>query len=101
MQLRVGLALASAVDTTTVIVTKVPEGDVDLTCGGVPMVPKGTVAAPAAADPAFMQGSELGKRYLDEDGTLEVLCTKGGEASLALGGKLLVIAGAKALPSSD
>jgi len=101
MQLRVGLALASAVDTTTIIVTKVPEGDVDLTCGGVPMVPKGSQAPPVTADPAFLQGSLLGKRYIDEDGTIEVLCTKGGEASLALSGKLLVTAEAKALPSSD
>ncbi|WGL54016.1 hypothetical protein P5P86_09350 [Nocardioides sp. BP30] len=101
MQLRVGLALASAVDTTTIIVTKVPEGEVDLTCGGVPMIPKGTEAPPTSADPAFMHGSLLGKRYVAEDGTLEVLCTKGGDASLALAGKLLVTADAKALPSSD
>ena len=101
MNLRVGDALASAVDSTQIIVTRAPEGDVDLTCGGVPLVAKGTEPMPENADPAFMKGSVLGKRYVDEAGTLEVLCTKAGEGSLALGGEILAPAGAKTLPSSD
>lgn len=101
MELRVGLALASAVDTTTIIVTKAPSGDVDLTCGGVPLIAKGTQAPEVEADPAHLKGSLLGKRYVDAADGIEVLCTKGGEASLALAGELLVPADAKALPSSD
>lgn len=101
MELRVGQALASAVDTTQVIVTKVAPGDVDLTCGGVPMVPKGSTADAVDGEPEFMQGSLLGKRYVDAAGTLEVLCTKGGEASLAVAGEILGTAEAKTLPSSD
>ena len=101
MELRVGQALSSAVDTTQVIVTKAAGGDIDLTCGGVAMVPKGTATEAVAADPAFLQGTLLGKRYVDEDGTIEVLCTKPGNASLAIAGRILGTAEAKTLPSSD
>ena len=96
MKLKVGQALVSVVDDT-----KVPDGDVVLTCGGAPLVPKGSEVTPADADPAHLQGSLLGKRYVDADGTVEVLCTKAGPASLALDGVLLATAEAKALPSSD
>ena len=101
MKLRVGEALASAVDATQIIVTKAPSTDVELTCGGAPMVAKGAEAPEAAADPAHQDGTLLGKRYVDAADTLEVLVTKPGEGSLALGGELLVQAGAKTLPSSD
>jgi hypothetical protein len=101
MQIRVGQALASAVDDTNVIVTRVPAGDVNLTCGGVPMIPKGGEGSTAEADPAHMNGSQLGKRYVDEGDTIELLCTKAGAGSLALDGKPLVTQEAKALPSSD
>jgi hypothetical protein len=101
MQIRVGQALASAIDDTNVIVTRVPDGEVNLTCGGAPMFPKGGDAPSAEADPAQMGGSELGKRYVDEDDTLELLCTKPGQGSLALDGKPLVTQAAKSLPSSD
>jgi hypothetical protein len=101
MQIRVGQALASAVDDTTVIVTRVPAADVELTCGGVSMVPKGGEAPAAEADPDQMGGSQLGKRYVDVDDTIELLCTKAGQGTLALDGKPLVTQEAKALPSSD
>ncbi|MCW2781543.1 MAG: hypothetical protein JWR35_1992 [Marmoricola sp.] len=101
MKLRVGLALASAVDTTNVIVTRVPDGDVELTCGGVAMFPKGGVAPAAEADPSQMNGTLIGKRYVDPADTIEVLCTKPGDGNLALNGVALVTAEAKALPSSD
>ena len=38
---------------------------------------------------------------LDEGGSLELLCTKPGEGSLALGDQLLSLKEAKPLPSSD
>ncbi|ASR03072.1 MULTISPECIES: hypothetical protein [Gordonia] len=101
MKLRVGLALASAVDTTNVIITRVPDGDVELTCGGAPMVEKGQAAPEAKADPAQMNGTLIGKRYVDSADVIEVLCTKPGEGSLALNGELLVTAQAKPLPASD
>jgi hypothetical protein len=101
MKLRMGEALASAVDATQIIVTKAPADDVELTCGGVPMIAKGAEAPESTADPAHQGGTLLGKRYVDAADTIEVLVTKPGAGSLAVGGEILVQAGAKSLPSSD
>jgi hypothetical protein len=97
----VGQALGSAVDGTKVIVTRAPADDVDLTCGGVPMVDGEPTPDAGTADPGRLDGTLLGKRYVDLEGTIELLCTKPGEGSLALGGAVLTTAEAKALPSSD
>jgi hypothetical protein len=43
----------------------------------------------------------LGKRYVDESDTLELLCTKPGEGELAVDGLPLRLKSAKPLPSSD
>jgi hypothetical protein len=94
--------LKSAVCPTQVMVVAVPDGDVELTCGGAPMVdvkaeaPAGLSIAPDAKD-----GTKLGKRYVNEAGDLEVLCTKGGEGTLSAAGAPLVLKEAKPLPSSD
>jgi len=101
MELKVGQALISAVDETSVIVTKAPAGEAVLTCGGLEMYPKGGQAHQGEADPAQLDGSLLGKRYVDEAGTTEVLCTKGGKGTLALNGSPLAIQAAKPLPASD
>lgn len=101
MKLRVGLALASAVDDTNVIVTRVADGGVTLTCGGVEMIEKGSTPPAADADPEQMQGSLIGKRYVDVADSIEVLCTRAGAGSLAVDGQLLVTAQAKTLPASD
>jgi hypothetical protein len=45
--------------------------------------------------------AELGKRYTDEGGTLEVLVTKAGPGTLANGTTPLVLKAAKPLPASD
>ena len=39
--------------------------------------------------------------YINEAADLELLCTKGGDGSIALDGVLLKLKEAKALPSSD
>src|SRR5262245_3257865 len=101
-QLKVGSRLRSAVCATEVIVIAAPSGDVEVRCGGAPMLvmgeaPKagGSVAADAAG------GTALGKRYVTPSGDLELLCTKPGQGSLALGSTPLVLKEAKPLPSSD
>jgi hypothetical protein len=48
-----------------------------------------------------MGGTQIGKRYVDEADTFQVLCTKAGGGTLALDGKPLVIQAAKPLPASD
>lgn len=102
MQLKPGVRLRSAVDATEVVVVKAPGGDADLRCGGHPMVPADatepdTVPVVSGHD----RGTSLGKRYTDSEGALEVLCVKGGDASLSVDGQLLEEKAAKPLPSSD
>ena len=101
-QLKVGSRLRSAVCTTEVIVIAAPSGDVDVRCGGTPMLAMGAApdaAGSVAADAAG--GTALGKRYVTTSGELELLCTKPGQGSLGLGSTLLVLKEAKPLPSSD
>jgi len=101
-QLKAGTRLRSAVCATEVIVTAAPSDDLDIRCGGVPMIgAKDTPPAGAALDPGSAGGTALGKRYVNEAGTLEVLCTKPGKGSLAVGTAALTLKEAKPLPSSD
>ena len=98
---KAGARLRSAVCTTEVMVVAAPSGEIELACGGSPMIaasekPPGT-PQPAGATP----GALLGKRYVNDAGDLEVLCTKSGAGSLAGNGVLLKQKEAKKLPSSD
>jgi hypothetical protein len=102
LELRPGSRLRSAVDATEVVVVKPPAGPVDLRCGGHPMVPLGSGGgAEATPSPDHAGGTLLGKRYVDADQTLEVLCTKPGEGSLSIGDEPLHVKEAKPLPASD
>lgn len=102
MILKPGTRMKSAVCSTEVMVIAAPKEDVALTCGGAPLVELSAPApAGAALDPNASGGTQLGKRYVDAGGTLELLCTKPGQGSLAVGGAALTIKGAKPLPSSD
>ncbi|GAB5450218.1 MAG: hypothetical protein Hals2KO_05460 [Halioglobus sp.] len=101
-ELKPGARLRSAVCAAEVVVIAAPEGDLEVTCGGVAMLGEGESAgadSQLAAEAA--DGSELGKRYTNAAGDTELLCVKPGEGSLAVGGETLVIKGAKPLPSSD
>ena len=101
-KLRPGGRLRSAVCQTQVMVIAAPADDVEVTCGGVPMVdladepPAGARIAPDAKG-----GALIGKRYVNAAGDLELLCTRPGEGTLAAGGETLRFKEAKALPSSD
>jgi hypothetical protein len=106
MQLKPGTRLRSSVCETQVIVVKAPGAEVELTCGGAPMWPLeadagATDATGTTVDPAFAGKTLLGKRYADEQAGIELLCTKAGEGSLAIGGQTLGFKEAKPLPSSD
>jgi hypothetical protein len=103
MQLRVGQTLVSPVDTSSFVVVRAPSGEVELTCAGVPLWdPKSGGTAPdGAADPAQQDGTQLGKRYVDAERGLELLCAKPGSGTLAVGGVPLPLKDAKPLPASD
>jgi hypothetical protein len=102
MELKAGTRLRSAVDPTEVIVVRAPEGDVDLRCGGHPMLAMGQSPDDSLkVEPGFDEGTQIGKRYASDEVGIEILCTKAGPGSLSIGTDLLPIKSAKALPSSD
>jgi hypothetical protein len=101
VQLKTGLRLKSVTDSTEVIVVRGTSEPVDLRCGGHAMVPASEHAMAAEVAQGFEGPTLIGKRYLDSDPTIELLCTKGGTAALSLGDVRLAAAGAKELPSSD
>jgi|SRR5580658_9779376 hypothetical protein len=103
MKLLLGTRLRSAVDATEVVVVSAPSEDVDVRCGGLPMVPITQQAASTDGhlDPRHGGGTLIGKRYAHEELGVELLCTKGGEGSLAVGQEPLLVKSAKPLPSSD
>jgi hypothetical protein len=97
-----GTRLRSAVCATEVMVVAMPrDAEVELRCGGARMLDLSAERTAGTPDPAFASGTQLGKRYVNEAGTLEVLCTKPGAGSLSAGGVALAMKGAKPLPSSD
>ena len=101
-ELKPGTRLRSSVCATEVMIVAAPKGPVQLRCGGAEMAP---LDAPpqtgGAPSPDAAGGTQLGKRYTNEAGDLELLCTKPGQGSLTCDGKPLAIKGAKPLPSSD
>jgi hypothetical protein len=99
--LKAGSRLKSAVCETQVMVIAAPAGDVALTCGGAPMLDAAANAPRGAVNPEHKNGTQIGKRYVNAEATLELLCTKPGEGSLAASGTPLKLKEAKALPSSD
>jgi hypothetical protein len=99
MMIKNGTRLASQVCDTQVIVVRSADSLDDLRCGGAPMVEIGG-ARSGELDPAFSAGNVMGKRYVDETGA-EVLVTKAGAGTLAVGDTPLSVEEAKPLPASD
>lgn len=97
--LAAGKRLKSAVCTAEIMVIAAPDGDVDIRCGGTPMAEGDGNGG--SVDPDYAQGCAIGKRYVNDDGTLEVLCVKPGDGSLAVGGQALAVKDAKKLPKTD
>jgi len=102
MKLKVGSRVKSSVCTTEVMVIQAPDEDLDVRCGGAPLIAIGE-QAPAGGSVAANAsgGTQIGKRYVNAEGKLELLCTKPGKGSLALGDAPLVLKEAKPLPASD
>ncbi len=100
--LKPGTRLFSAVCVTEMITVKAPAGEVELTIGGAPPV---SSAAERDGSGSVAEGHgggvAMGKRYVDDDDTVELLCTKAGDGVPAIGGVALVLKETKALPASD
>ena len=101
MDINTGTRLRSTVCGTEVVVLKEPDRPGTLACGGAPMTADPAPAAGSGPEPGKDGGTALGKRYVDDEVGLEVLCTKAGDGALEFDGRALTIKGAKPLPSSD
>jgi hypothetical protein len=101
VNLKPGLRLSSQVCDAEVVVIK-GSGDHELGCGGSPTVPVGDPGAhQGTVSEELADGTLMGKRYTDADGTVEILCTKPGQGTLTFDGQVLTLKETKALPSSD
>ncbi|MFQ5514472.1 MAG: hypothetical protein ACE5FG_08515 [Myxococcota bacterium] len=101
-RLKPGTRLRSAVCKTEVMVVTAPPREVEVCCGGAPMLPVDEEPSGSASlSPDAAGGTLLGKRYVNQAGDLELLCTRPGEGSLAADGGTLSRKEAKPLPSSD
>jgi hypothetical protein len=100
IELKPGLRLFSPACSTELIVVKAPAGAVDLTLGGAPVELAASSRSQDVQD-GHGGGAAMGKRYVDEAGRLELLCTKAGDGVPAVNGVILHLKSAKALPSSD
>jgi hypothetical protein len=99
---KAGSRLKSVVCNSELMLIVAPDRDLVLTCGGVAVIELGGESpAGVALDPDQKQGTLMGKRYTNESGDVEILCTKPGEGGLAVDGTALEVKGAKPLPSSD
>jgi hypothetical protein len=102
MLLRSGQKLHSAVCDAQVVVVRAPAGDVEVACGGAPLLADGeSPATTSPVDTSLGEGPKLGKRYADEALGLELLCTHDGTGALTVDGRPLQLKGAKPLPASD
>ena len=100
LSLRPGDQLASTVCTTRVVVVRFPTGRQPLIeCGGSPMVAGTPGAKPSPGGPDAV--TLIGKRYVDADGSVELLCTSSGAGTLSCDGEPMTIKSAKPLPASD
>jgi hypothetical protein len=98
--LRVGDQLASTVCTTRVVVVRAPsDASPVVACGGNPMIPADS--APRTEPDQREATTLLGKRYVNADETVEVLCVSPGAGELSCDGAPMSLKAAKPLPASD
>lgn len=98
--LKAGARFKSAVCDTQVMVIKAPAGEHTLQCGGADMIAP-TATGGGTLDAAIGGETLIGKRYVNADESVELLCTKGGQGALVLAGTPMEVKQAKQLPSSD
>lgn len=101
MQLKSGVRLKSTVCNGEVMVITAAEGITAITCGGAEMADAANDVSKGEINPDHAEGVQIGKRYINEEGDLELLCIKPGDGSLAVEGKPLKMKSAKKLPKSD
>ncbi|MFZ2174696.1 MAG: hypothetical protein WAW17_11795 [Rhodococcus sp. (in: high G+C Gram-positive bacteria)] len=100
--MKTGAKMRSAVCSTEVMVIRAGNGDITLCCGGVPMLaPDESVEGLGVPEVGLDAGTVMGKRYVDTESGVEVLCVKPGAGSVSADDRPLQLLVPKALPSSD
>jgi len=100
--MKAGARMRSAVCATEVIVVRASGADIDLRCGGQPMIAMTETRDPdATPDEDLAGGTAIGKRYADGELGLELLITKAGAGTMSIGREPMSLKDAKSLPSSD
>jgi len=99
--LKTGARLKSCVCDGEVMVVSAPDSDIEITCGGSPMGDPASTSKSAEINPDHAVGIAIGKRYVSEDGDVELLCVKAGDGGLAVNGALLLQKDTKKLPKTD
>ena len=98
---KVGSRLACPDCPTELVVTRAADTSVELACSGSALVELDG-ARPLGGHPTTVDDApQLGKRYVDDEGGIELLCTKPGTGELSCEGRPLSLKAAKPLPSSD
>ena len=101
-QYKPGARLRSAVCTTEAVIIAASDSAMTISCGGALMLHEGEDAGTdLTLDSSVGEVTQLGKRYTNDAGDVELLCVKPGEGALSIDGVALVLKGAKPLPSSD
>lgn len=98
---KVGSRLACPDCPAEVVVTRAVEPSVALACSGSGLVELDGQRPQAGHASTAAEAPQLGKRYVDDDAGLELLCTKAGAGELTCEGRPLSLKAAKPLPSSD
>ena len=102
LMLKPGTRLFSAVCSTELIVVKTPGVPVEVTIGGVaPVLAAADRIGGGQVSDGHGGGAAMGKRYVDTENAIELLCTKPGDGLPALNGVLLELKDAKPMPASD
>jgi hypothetical protein len=102
MKLKPGQRLKSAVSEAQIMVIKAPAEETRIQCAGVDMLELSAEGAAAPGPESSIEGVlQIGKRYANQTGTLELLCTKGGAGLLSSDEEVLQPRLSKQLPSSD
>ena len=99
--LKTGARLKSTVCDGEVMVVLAPDDDIEIRCGGAPMAEPAEASKSGEVHADYAVGIAIGKRYVNEAGTLELLCVKAGDGGLAVGDDLLLQKDTKKLPKTD
>ena len=98
---KVGSRLACPDCPTELVVTRAAATSVELACSGSGLVELEGTRPQGGHSGTADDAPQLGKRYVDDEAGLELLCTKPGTGELTCDGRPLALKAAKPLPSSD